>query len=420
MSTSTRPSTLVRSCTGRLLCVTVALATLLLSLLLSTVLPAPPASADSTVKVKSGSFTIRGAGYGHGYGMSQYGAYGAARQGVSWQNILAFYYPGTSLGKMAAGTTIKVWVTADNDSSLRVLPAHGLRVTDSSGHSLTVPTGSTYKSWRITRAGNGYRLSYRTATGTYVTVKTKLSSSTWSFQNSANIVKLQMPDGAIREYRGSLQLIKRGSLGRTINRVKLEDYVKGVVPLEMPTSWAKNPVRTQAVAARSYAVRLRDFTDYAGYDLCDTTSCQVYQGYAVTVQGHRTVRETSGGNAAAKATANVIVKYQGKVALTQFASSNGGHTAQGDYTYLAPRSDPYDSAVVSQAWKRTVKASSIAHAWPSVGSVRQVQITARDGDGKWGGRVQKVKIIGSKKTVIVSASTFQWKFGLRSSLFTLS
>lgn len=416
MSNPTRPSTLVRSCTGRLFCVTVALATLLLS----TVFLAPSASADSAVKAKSGNFTVSGAGYGHGYGMSQYGAYGAARQGVSWQNILKFYYPGTTLGKMSSGTAIKVWITADNDANLRVLPAKGLRVNDQSGHSLTLPTGSTYKSWRITRAGNSYRLSYRNADGKYVHVNTKLSSSTWSFQTSAHIVKLVMPNGSVREYRGSLQMIKRGTSGRTINKVLLEDYVKGVVPLEMPTSWAKDAVRVQAVAARSYAVRLRDFTNYSGYDLCDTTSCQVYQGYTSTVNGHRTVRETSGGNAAAKATANVIVKYQGKVALTQFASSNGGHTAQGGYKYLAPHSDPYDSVVVSQAWKRTITASSIARAWPAVGSLQQVQITTRDGDGKWGGRVEKVRIIGSKKTVTVSGSTFQWKFGLRSSLFSVS
>lgn len=415
MSTSTRPSTLVRSCTGRLFCVTVALATLLFS----AVLLAPPAQADAPDKAKSGSFTIRGAGYGHGYGMSQYGAYGAARKGLSWQKILKFYYPGTSLGTMASGTTIKVWITADNDSSLRVQPAKGLRVTDSSGRSFTVPTGSKYKSWRITRAGGGYRLSYRTAAGKYVTVTTKLSSSTWSFHTSANVVKLRMPSGATREYRGSLQMIKRGSKGRTVNKVRLEDYVKGVVPLEMPTSWAKNAVRVQAVAARSYAVRLRDFTNYSGYDLCDTTSCQVYKGYAYTDNGRRHVRETSGGNDAAKATANTIVKYEGKVALTQFASSNGGHTAQGGYKYLAARTDPYDSVVVSQAWKRTIKASSIAHAWPSVGTVKRVQITARDGDGRWGGRVKKVKIIGSKKTITVSGSTFQWKFGMRSSLFTV-
>ena len=70
-----------------------------------------------------GSFTIKGAGFGHGYGMSQYGAYGAARKGLTWKQILAFYYRGTKLTTMAGGTTIRVWVTADHDESLRVRPA---------------------------------------------------------------------------------------------------------------------------------------------------------------------------------------------------------------------------------------------------------------------------------------------------------
>ncbi len=316
-----------------------------LLLLTSAAVLAPPASADSAVSSKSGSFTIKGAGFGHGWGMSQYGAYGAARKGLTWKKILAFYYPGTTLGKMASGTTIKVWITADNDGSLKVVPASGLKVTDGSGHTFTVPTGSRYKYWRISRSGSGYRLAYQKANGDYTTVRTGLSSTTWAFHNSAKIIKVKMPSGSVREYRGSLQLIKRGSSGRTVNKVSLEDYVKAVVPAEMPTSWAANAVRTQAVAARSYAVRLRDYTNYAGYDLCDTTSCQVYPGYAVTSSGRRTVHETKGGNAATKATASTIVKYKGKVALTQFASSNGGHTAQGDYAYLKPKADPYDGVV---------------------------------------------------------------------------
>jgi len=71
----------------------------------------------------------------------------------------------------------------------------------------------------------------------------------------------------------------------------------------MPTSWAADAVRAQAVAARSYAVRLRDFGNYSGFDICDTTACQVYGGVG---------RETAAGNAAVKATAGNIVTYRGK------------------------------------------------------------------------------------------------------------
>jgi SpoIID/LytB domain protein len=399
-------STLVRNRARRLLGAAVVVA------LLSTALvrPTQPAQADPVVAPKSGSFSVRGAGWGHGFGMSQYGAYGAARRGLTWKQILAFYYPGTRVTTMPSRTVLKVWISRDNDGSLHVRPTTGLNVRDADGGRFTLPTGAKYTSWRIRRSGSGYRLTYRTPSGTNVTQPTGLSSSTWSFYSSANVIPVVLPSGSVRSYRGSVALVKRGSSGRTVNRVLLEDYVKGVVPAEMPTSWPAEAVRAQAVAARSYAVRLRDFTNYSGYDICDTVACQVYRGLG---------NETAAGNAAVRATKGAIVTYRGAVALTQFASSNGGHSAQGRYPYLAPRPDPYDGAVRSQAWTRTVSARSIAAAWPAVGTVRGLRVTARDGAGAWGGRVRTIAIVGSKATVSVSGSAFQGRFGLRSRLFSI-
>lgn len=376
------------------------------------VLTALPAQADPAVSAKSGSFTIRGAGWGHGWGMSQYGAYGAARKGLSWKQILAFYYRGTQLSTLPSSTKIKVWITSDNDNSLRVLPASGLTVRDAAGHRYAVPTGAKYTSWRISRSGAGYRLSYRTSSGSYVTKSTGLTTGTWSFATRSKIVKVVLPGGSVRTYRGTVALIKNRSGGRTINNVLLEDYVKGVVPAEMPTSWAADALRAQAVAARSYAVRLRDFSNYySGFDICDTTACQVYGGAG---------RETRDGNAAVNATAGKIVSYRGNAALTQFASSNGGHGAQGDYPYLQAHPDPYDGVIKSQAWTRTISARSISRAWPSVGTVKQLRITSRDGAGAWGGRVKTIKIIGTARTATVSGTTFQHVFGMRSSLYTIA
>ena len=277
-------------------------ATTLILIAISAVLTTNPAHADSAISARSGSFTIRGAGWGHGWGMSQYGAYGAARIGLSWKQILAFYYRGTRLSKLPNGTKIKVWITADNDNSLRVMPASGLAVSDTAGHRYTVPTGAKYTSWRISRSGAGYRLSYRTSSGSYVTKSTGLTTGSWSFSTRSKIVKVILPHGSVRPYHGTVALIKRGTGGRTVNKVLLEDYVKGVVPAEMPTSWAANAVKAQAVAARSYAVRLQKFAGNSGYDICDTTACQVYSGMA---------RETSDGNAAVTATIGTIVSLPG-------------------------------------------------------------------------------------------------------------
>jgi stage II sporulation protein D len=205
--------------------------------------------------------------------------------------------------------------------------------------------------------------------------------------------------------------VKRGSGGRTVNTVPLESYVRSVVPAEMPTSWLPDAVRSQAVAARSYAVYLRDVYSYTGYDICDTTACQVYRGVE---------SENTGGDAATKATARVVLTYKGKIALTQFAASDGGATAKSNLPYLTAHPDPYDGVITSQAWKRTVTAKAVAHQWPSVGTVKKLQVTKRDGSGRYGGRVTTIKIIGSKKSVSVSGGTFQSRFGMRSTLFTIS
>jgi stage II sporulation protein D len=407
----TRTTPTARSRSGRLLGGAVALTLLSTSLLATTLVSAPEAVADTAVAARSGSFTVRGSGYGHGHGMSQWGAYGAARKGLTWKKILGFYYPGTTLTTMPSGTTIKVWLTADDDSNLRVAPSAGLKVSDTSGHSFTVPTGTKYTGWRITRSGSGYALSYRTSTGSYKTTATGLATSTWTFSSSSKVLALVLPSGRTKQYRGTLALVKRGTGGRTVNKVSLEDYVRAVVPAEMPTSWSAEAVRAQSVAARSYAVRTRDVTDYAGYDICDTTSCQVYGGKA---------SENTQGDAAVKGTAGTVVSYGGKVALTQFAASNGGALAASNLPYLVAKRDPYDGVAASQAWSRTLSGASIAKAWPSVGTVTKLQVTKRDGTGSWGGRVVTIKVTGSRGSVSVSGSTFQSRFGMRSSLYTVS
>jgi stage II sporulation protein D len=414
MSSQTRTSAVVRSRTGRLLGAGTAMA------LIGPLVLGGVAHADSAVPARSGAFTVTGAGFGHGWGMSQYGAYGAANRGLSWKQILAFYYPGTVLTKQPAGFTLRVRITGDNDGDLRIRPSAGLTIRDASGNSYAVPTGSAYRAWRITRSGSGYALAYQSSGG-WVSRHTGLGATTWTASTSAKIVKIVMPSGAVREYRGSASLIKYGSSARTINKVPIEDYLRSVVPAEMPTSWAANAVRSQAVAARSYATKLRDWAANSGSssDICDTTACQVYAGYAVTYGGSRTVRETAAGDAAIRATAGQILTYNGTTALTQFASSNGGASAQGDYAYLSPHLDPYDGVIKSQMWSRTISASSVARIWPSVGTVRQLQISSRDGSGRWGGRVNTIKIIGSRRTLSVSGKSFQGAFGLRSNLFTV-
>ena len=369
------------------------------------------AAADPATPPRSGKFVVTGAGFGHGWGMSQYGAYGAARQGLSWQRILAFYYPRTTRGTLPKTGTIRVWVTSDSDSNLTFKPASGARISDGS-RSVTLPTGSAYATWRISRSGSGYQLSHKSSGGSWRTRGTGLGSGTWRVTSSAGLLRLVLPSGSTRDYRGSLALVKRGSGGRTVNTVTMENYVRAVVPSEMPTSWHPNAVRAQAVAARTYAAFLRArASSGTGYDICDTTACQVYRGEN---------NETADGDAAVRATAHVIMTYQGKPAFTQFSSANGGQITTGAYPYQIAQRDPYDGLVKSQSWSRAISTSTVRKAFGSVGSVRKIKITKRDGYGRWGGRVTSMQIIGSKKTVTISGNRFKRAFGLRSEYFTVN
>ena len=208
----------------------------------------------------------------------------------------------------------------------------------------------------------------------------------------------------------ALSLIKRGSSGRSVNTVSVENYVRAVVPSEMPTSWHPEAVKAQAVAARTYGAFLRARSASAGYDICDTTSCQVYRGMD---------NETANGDVAVRATAHVIMAFGGKPAYTQFTSSNGGQITTGDYSYQIAQKDPYDGLIKSQAWSKTISASRLGKAF-GVGTAKRVQITKRDGYGKWGGRVTTIKITGTKRSVTVSGTTFKGKFGMRGNYFTVN
>ncbi|HET8971003.1 MAG TPA: SpoIID/LytB domain-containing protein, partial [Candidatus Nanopelagicales bacterium] len=358
---------------------------------------------------RSGSFQVTGAGFGHGWGMSQYGAYGAARQGLSWQQILAFYYPRTVRSKLPSKGTIRVWVTADNDSGLTFKPASGANISDGS-KSYKLPTGSAYDYWRITRSGSGYKLFVKSSGGSWKTRSTGLSSGTWKVTSSSGSLRLVLPGGSTRGYRGALSLIKRGSGGRTVNTVSTENYVRAVVPSEMPTSWHPDAVRAQAVAARTYGAFLRARSASSGYDICDTTSCQVYRGMD---------NETANGDAAVRATAHVIMAFGGRPAYTQFTSSNGGQITTGDYSYQIAQKDPYDGLIKSQTWSKTISASRLGSAF-GVGRAKRVQITKRDGYGKWGGRVRSIKITGAKRSVTVSGGRFKGRLGLRSEYLTVN
>ena len=379
------------------------------------------AATDTVVRPLNASIVVTGAGWGHGIGMSQYGAYGAADAGLGYAKILDFYYPGTTLSDLPAGNRISVWITADNDNRLHFAPASGLKIVDSSGKSWSVPTGSGYKRWRISRSGSSRVLHYLNSSGSWVKKTTSLSASRlWTVKNtSSGYVTVKLPGGAGRDLRDSVSLRFSGSGAKTVNTLSMENYLRGVVPAEMPAGWPAEALKTQAVAARSYAAKTRSTPLASIYDICDTTSCQVYKGLASRSGSTRTVNEYATTNAAIAATADQVLTGATGIALTMFSSSNGGYSAPGSAPYLTAHADPYDGRMRNQAWSVALSSAKIQGAYPSIGTFTAIQVTARDGFGPWGGRASTVVITGTSGSVTVTGSAFKSKFGLKERLFLI-
>lgn len=373
---------------------------------------ATPALADSAVAPSSSQVTIVGAGWGHGKGMSQYGAYGAASKGLNYKEIVGFYYPGTKLTNLPKGNWLRVLISADTDSILHFRPASGQRVRDSAGKIVKLPVATKYRKWRIIKSGSKRVLQYLTSSGKYATYSNKLNAKRiWYVENpSTGTVKLAMPDGSTRVYREKLALGFSSSGPKVVNYLSMESYLRGVVAAEMPAAWSQEALKAQSVAARTYAAKLRSQAAKGVYDLCDTSACQVYRGVA---------GEHPNTDKAIAASVNDVVMYKSALALTMFSSSNGGWSASGgaDYPYLKAQQDPYDGVKRDQSWSVTLSSKKIQSAYPSIGTLTAVQITARDGDGTYGGRVDKVKISGSKGSVTVTGGSFKSKFGLKERLF---
>ena len=226
---------------------------------------------------------------------------------------------------------------------------------------------------------------------------------------------LYTPSGA-RRYRGVLRSASpgRGSPRRdTVNVVSMDSYVRGVLPAEMPASWLPAAVKAQAVAARSYATWSRSQYPRRYYQICDTSSCQVYGGLSA---------EHPRSNAAVAATARRILTYGGKPAFTQFSSSSGGWTSAGSVPYLTAKRDPYDDFAGNPMhdWALRLSTARIERAFPRLGTLRRITVTRRDGHGEWRGRVATLVLDGTRSDVRLSGDSFRSRFALRSSWFSFA
>ena len=370
------------------------------------VAPATPAAAEEVYpRPANGVYVFDGHGWGHGRGLNQWGAQGAALSGVAHTTILSTYYPGTTATTIAE-RPMRVLIQEDEGADTHVVAVAGLQFADvSSGRVVTV--GTSRSRWRARVTSNGFYVEGLASTGWV------LHSGPYGgpirFQG-ATPLRLALPRGDFRDYRGTISAVRNGTTAvATVNTLSMEHYLYGVVPRESPSWFHTEALRAQSVAARSYSAYKRDHVPAASpWDICSTTQCQVYGGMRhVSAAGAVTQLEQASTTAAINATRNVVRAYQGAPIFAEFSSSNGGWSTTGNFPYLAAKSDPWDRLESPHhSWTGQVSVAQIEARYPSVGTLTRLRVVTRDGNGEWGGRVKRVLLDGVKNgaNVTVEAS----------------
>jgi len=224
-----------------------------------------------------------------------------------------------------------------------------------------------------------------------------------------------------RYYRGELRAVHNNGSQRTVNAVEVEAYLRAVVPLEMPASWASlgdgagaAALQAQAVSARSYALG-EDRTSYAR--TCDTISCQVYGGRAVRRGGDVTDNEHPLSNEAIADTAGTVRMRDGEVTRTEFSSSTGGWTAGGVFPAVEDLGDAVERNP-NHDWNEQIPVSDVEARF-SDRQLDRIFVSERNGLGQDGGRVIEVTFIFGDETFTMDGNDFRRAFGLRSDWFSV-
>lgn len=353
------------------------------------------ALASAAGAAASPVFVLKGHGWGHGVGMSQYGALGRASAGQDYKQILGFYYDGTEVGQTSQAK-VRV-LLASGQASVIVRSSEDFNVGDK--------TLARFTDWQVLPASDGK---------VKVVGKGKLASPATA-SPGAGFLRI---DGF--RYRGDLKIYNHGGKLDVVNVVALQSYLYSVVPREMPSTWPLEALKAQSVAARGYAVRA---ARSSWFDLYDDTRDQVYGGLDYGSG------EDPGSTDAVKATPGEVLKYAGSVISAYFSSSNGGKTAAsvdtwgGSLPYLVSKSDSFDLDTTppnpNRSWTVVLSPRALENRLGASRAPADAIVTSRKS-----GRVDRVSLErGSWSQTFPSSGLgpewFRSALGLRSSRFDL-
>jgi stage II sporulation protein D len=251
----------------------------------------------------------------------------------------------------------------------------------------------------------------------------RTASGTIQFKGSSsglNLISLSSSSGSKR-YRGSVEFcLEKGKL-TAVNVLNIEDYLRGVVPSEMPSSWSPEALKAQAVAARNYALQSVETTRGAAFNVNSDISSQVYGGYDA---------ETAAANKAVEETRGIVMLSGGSVVSAFFHSSSGGCTEDsedvwsGKVSYIRSKEDPYDKNEKHYNWKVSYTAEQLKEVLAAAGykfkKVTDVLELERTSSGA---RVMELAVKGvgldgkSLTVEIKNADKVRAALGLKSALF---
>lgn len=237
--------------------------------------------------------------------------------------------------------------------------------------------------------------------------------------NAYQALKLETPhdNGQLqtdaRWYRGHLLMQAKGSHFSVINEVPLEQYLYSVVPSEMPASWPLEALKSQAVAARTYAVtHLKANQDF---DVAATTASQVYGG--VAAEHPRALQ-------AVQSTRSQILTYQGQPIHAYFHSTSGGKTESGsdlwaNFPYLQPVID-YDHASPKYTWQSEFSQHQLRERLKKSLNIDVGELVdLRPESHTRGGRVKTLKVVGTQGQRHVDGRKIRSALQLNSTFFNV-
>ena len=357
-------------------------------------------------------FYINGAGFGHGVGMSQYGALGFALHGYSYRSILSHYYRDTSLSRVSPTRVVSVLLKNGAASFRDADRLSGGRVV-----------------WEEPGKAGKAGKSGKTPIQKPDTLKPNTTYSVLSSGGLLNLIAHGRKVAAVRppldvggngpvtllgvgSYHGQLQFRPAPDGGvQTVNAVDLEDYVRGVIPAEMPSSWPAQALEAQAVAARTFVTAVPAASPE--FDVYSDTRSQVYGGVSA---------QTPTGDTAEAATRGQVVDYAGRPALTYFFSSSGGHTesVQNVFLGVAPEAwligvpDPYDDSDGNPyyRWHQNLSVGAAARTLGTLvkGRLEGIKVLQHGVSP----RIVQAAVVGTEGTSHVSGPQLRKLFDLRS------